>query len=152
MQIFEKTRQNFAAKLPMRAAFTSFETRAKCQNTNVQKKRPPRPGAAKSGSAAVLARRGGVPATPGSIHYTHTGGENHMANYRKSRLLNPQAYDAMNAFKMECAAAIGRTQFTKEKNDHYKGDLTARQNGSEGGPIGGEMVRRIFEQYENSAK
>lgn len=71
-----------------------------------------------------------------------------MANYRKSRLLVPQAYDALTRFKMECAESIGRTQFTKEKNDHYKGDLSARQNGSEGGPIGGEMVKRMIRQYE----
>lgn len=71
-----------------------------------------------------------------------------MANYRKSRLLVPQAYDALTQFKMECAESLGRTQFTKEKNDHYKGDLSARQNGSEGGPIGGEMVKRMIRQYE----
>lgn len=72
-----------------------------------------------------------------------------MSSSRKSGMLNPQAYDAMNRFKMECAEAIGRTQFTKENNDHFKGDLTARQNGSEGGPIGGEMVRRMIQQYES---
>lgn len=60
--------------------------------------------------------------------------------------------EALTRFKMECAAEIGRTQFTKEKNDHYKGDLTARQNGSEGGPIGGQMVKRMIEAYENQLK
>lgn len=71
-----------------------------------------------------------------------------MSSSRKSKLLNPQSYDVMNKFKMECAADIGRTQFTKENNDHYKGDVTARQNGSEGGPIGGEMVKRMIKMYE----
>lgn len=66
-------------------------------------------------------------------------------NYRKSRLLVPSAYDAINKFKLEVAQEIGLTQFCKENNDHYKGDLTARQNGTEGGPIGGEMVRRMIE-------
>ncbi|MGI6030341.1 MAG: small, acid-soluble spore protein, alpha/beta type [Eubacteriales bacterium] len=65
-------------------------------------------------------------------------------NYRRSRLLNPQAYDAMQQFKMECARDLGRESFTFQHNDHYKGDLTAQQNGSEGGPIGGEMVRRMI--------
>ncbi|WP_024833672.1 alpha/beta-type small acid-soluble spore protein [Ruminiclostridium josui] len=60
--------------------------------------------------------------------------------------------EALTRFKMECAAEIGRTQFTKENNDHYKGDLTARQNGSEGGPIGGQMVKRMIEAYENQLK
>ena len=71
-----------------------------------------------------------------------------MANSRKSRLMVPQAYDAMTRFKMECAQAIGHTQFVKENNDHYKGDVTAAQNGHEGGPIGGEMVKRMIRQYE----
>lgn len=73
-----------------------------------------------------------------------------MAGSRKSGLLNPQAYDAMTRFKMECAKDLGREQFVKENNDHYKGDLTAFQNGSEGGPIGGEMVKRMIMQYEQS--
>ena len=71
-----------------------------------------------------------------------------MSSSRKSRLQVPEAYDAMQKFKMECAASIGRTQFTKEHNDHYKGDVTAKQNGSEGGPIGGEMVKRMIRSYE----
>lgn len=69
-------------------------------------------------------------------------------NYRKSRLMHPEAYDAMQKFKMECATDIGRLEFCKENNDHYKGDLSARQNGSEGGPIGGEMVKRMIASYE----
>ncbi len=73
-------------------------------------------------------------------------------NYRKSRLLEPSCYDAMQKFKLEVAEEMGRAQFCKENNDHYKGDLTARQNGSEGGPIGGEMVRRMISSYENSMK
>lgn len=73
-----------------------------------------------------------------------------MSSSRKSRLLKPEAYDAMTRFKMECAADIGHLQFTKENNDHYKGDIPAAQNGHEGGPIGGEMVKRMIRQYEQS--
>ncbi len=69
-------------------------------------------------------------------------------NYRKSRLLVPEAYDSINRFKLEVAEEMGLSQFCKENNDHYKGDLTARQNGNEGGPIGGEMVRRMIKSYE----
>jgi small acid-soluble spore protein D (minor alpha/beta-type SASP) len=69
-------------------------------------------------------------------------------NYRKSRLMHPESYDAMQKFKMECATDIGRLQYCKENNDHYKGELTAKQNGSEGGPIGGEMVKRMIASYE----
>ena len=69
-------------------------------------------------------------------------------NYRKSRLMHPESYDAMQKFKMECATDIGRLQYCKENNDHYKGELTAKQNGSEGGPFGGEMVKRMIASYE----
>jgi len=71
-------------------------------------------------------------------------------NYRKSRLINPEAYDAMTKFKLEVAQDMGRLQYCKENNDHYKGDLTAKQNGSEGGPIGGEMVKRMAKAFEDS--
>ena len=69
-------------------------------------------------------------------------------NYRKSRLMHPESYDAMQKFKMECATDIGRLQYCKENNDHYKGEQTAKQNGSEVGPIGGEMVKRMIASYE----
>ncbi|NLB80806.1 MAG: alpha/beta-type small acid-soluble spore protein [Clostridiaceae bacterium] len=68
---------------------------------------------------------------------------------RKSRLLNPNAYDKMQNLKFECAKDLGRLDFVKENNDHYKGDLTAFENGSSGGPIGGEMVKRMISEYEN---
>ena len=48
-------------------------------------------------------------------------------------------------FKMECANEVGLSQFVKENNDHYKGDLPSRVNGEQGGPIGGQMVKRMIE-------
>ena len=63
----------------------------------------------------------------------------------------PLVKDARNAltqFKIECAQELGRTQFIKENNDHYKGDLSSKQNGSEGGPIGGLMVKKMIESVE----
>lgn len=62
------------------------------------------------------------------------------------------ARNALNKLKMECATELGRTQFTKENNDHYKGDLSAKQNGSEGGPIGGLMVKKMIYMIENEMK
>ena len=47
-------------------------------------------------------------------------------------------------FKMECAQDIGHLQYVKENNDHYKGDVASKTNGQEGGPIGGEMVKRMI--------
>ena len=55
----------------------------------------------------------------------------------------------MTRFKLEVAEEMGLLQFCKENNDHYKGDLTARENGSQGGPIGGEMVRKMIESRMN---
>jgi len=46
-------------------------------------------------------------------------------------------------FKMECAQEIGHLQFVKENNDHDKGDLPSRVNGQQGGPIGGQMVKKM---------
>lgn len=73
-------------------------------------------------------------------------------NYRKSRLLCPEKYDEIQKFKLQVAEEMGRLEFCKENNDHYKGDLTAKQNGSEGGPIGGEMVKRMISRYEEGLK
>ena len=71
-----------------------------------------------------------------------------MGKYRQSRLLVPESYDAMTKFKMEVASEIGLSQFVKENNDHYKGDVPARINGEQGGPIGGEMVKRMIQMYQ----
>lgn len=60
--------------------------------------------------------------------------------------------EAMNKLKMECAEELGRTQFIKENNDHYKGDVTSKQNGSEGGPIGGLMVKKMIELAQKNMK
>lgn len=66
--------------------------------------------------------------------------------------LVPEKREALNRFKMECAKEIGLEQFTKENNDHYKGDLTSAQNGHEGGPIGGQMVKKMIAAYEQQMK
>ncbi|MFR8104052.1 MAG: alpha/beta-type small acid-soluble spore protein [Clostridia bacterium] len=60
------------------------------------------------------------------------------------------ARKALTEFKLECAEELGRTQFCKENNDHYKGDLSSKQNGSEGGPIGGLMVKKMIAEAERN--
>ncbi len=55
----------------------------------------------------------------------------------------PEAKDSLSKFKMECANEVG----VNLKNG-YNGDLTARQAGS----IGGQMVKKMIESYENSMK
>lgn len=53
-------------------------------------------------------------------------------------------------FKMECANEIGRLQYVKENNDEYKGDLPSKVNGEQGGPIGGQMVKKMIEYAERN--
>ena len=49
----------------------------------------------------------------------------------------------MERFKMEAASEVG-----VNLKDGYNGDLTSRQAGS----IGGQMVKKMVEAYENSIK
>jgi len=63
--------------------------------------------------------------------------------------LVPESRDALTKFKLECAKEIGHLQYVKENNDHYKGDVPARVNGLEGGPIGGQMVKKMIEMAKN---
>lgn len=58
--------------------------------------------------------------------------------------------DKLRNLKMEAAAEIGRTQFVKENNDHYKGDLASKVNGEQGGPIGGQMVKKMIQAQEKN--
>ncbi len=53
----------------------------------------------------------------------------------------PQAKEAMDRFKMEVASELG----VPLKNG-YNGDLTSYQNGS----VGGEMVRQMIRKQEES--
>ncbi len=60
-----------------------------------------------------------------------------------SKLNVPEARAAMDRFKMESASEVGVTL-----KDGYNGDLTSRQAGS----IGGQMVKKMIESYENNIK
>ena len=53
----------------------------------------------------------------------------------------PEAKEAMNRFKYEVASELG-----VPLKDGYNGDLTSKEAGS----IGGEMVRRMVKNYEES--
>ena len=65
--------------------------------------------------------------------------ENKMAN----KSVVPEAKEALNRFKMEAANEVG-----VNLKQGYNGDLTAKQAGS----IGGQMVKKMIESYENSMK
>ena len=55
----------------------------------------------------------------------------------------PEAKAAMNKFKMQAAGEVG-----VNLKEGYNGDLTSKQAGS----IGGQMVKKMVESYENSMK
>jgi hypothetical protein len=55
----------------------------------------------------------------------------------------PEAKEALNQFKMQAASEVG----VNLKNG-YNGDLTSRQAGS----VGGQMVKKMVESYENQMK
>ena len=57
-----------------------------------------------------------------------------------NRTLVPEAKAGLNKFKSEVASAIGLQNY--EGTD--KGNLSSRQNGS----VGGEMVKRMVQSYE----
>lgn len=63
-------------------------------------------------------------------------------NNSSNRVLVPEARQGLNRFKLEVANEMGITNY----DSIDKGNLTSRQNGS----IGGEMVRRMVEQYERN--
>ena len=60
-----------------------------------------------------------------------------------NKTLVPEAKEAMERFKMEAASEVG-----VNLSQGYNGDLTSRQAGS----IGGQMVKKMIESYENSLK
>lgn len=63
--------------------------------------------------------------------------------------LVPESRDALTQFKLECAKEIGHLDWVKENNDHYKGDVSAKVNGQQGGPIGGQMVKKMIAMAKN---
>lgn len=59
---------------------------------------------------------------------------------QNNRIVVPGAKNAMEQFKMQAASEVG-----VNLNKGYNGDLTSRQAGS----IGGQMVKKMIERYEN---
>lgn len=55
----------------------------------------------------------------------------------------PEAREAMDKFKMEAANEVG-----VNLKQGYNGHLTSREAGS----VGGQMVKKMIEAYENSIK
>ena len=62
---------------------------------------------------------------------------------RRNIMANKNAKKALEQFKMQAANEVGVTL-----NQGYNGQLTSQQAGS----IGGQMVKKMVESYENSLK
>lgn len=60
-----------------------------------------------------------------------------------NKKLVPEAKEGLNRFKMEAANEVG-----VNLKQGYNGDLTAKQAGS----VGGQMVKKMIESYENGMK
>ena len=57
--------------------------------------------------------------------------------------MDKNAKAALNSFKMQAANEVGVTL-----KQGYNGDITAREAGS----VGGQMVKKMVESYENNLK
>ena len=66
-----------------------------------------------------------------------------MSSKNSNQLNVPESREAMDRFKMECANEVG-----VNLKDGYNGELTSRQAGS----VGGQMVKKMIESYEQSMK
>ncbi len=61
----------------------------------------------------------------------------------RNNKLVPEAKAALDKFKMEAASEVG-----VNLKQGYNGDITSRQAGS----VGGQMVKKMIEKYENDLK
>ena len=64
-----------------------------------------------------------------------------MSSKNSNKLNIPEARAAMDKFKMEAASEVG-----VNLKQGYNGDLTSREAGS----VGGQMVKKMIQAYENS--
>lgn len=79
---------------------------------------------------------------PDKIFLMQNKGEKDMSS-KSNRIVVPAAKDAMEKFKMEAANEVG-----VNLKQGYNGDLSSRQAGS----VGGQMVKKMIESYENGVK
>ena len=66
-----------------------------------------------------------------------------MSAKNNNKINVPEARAAMDKFKMEAASEVG-----VNLKQGYNGDLTSKQAGS----VGGQMVKKMIESYENGMK
>ncbi|MGM0501504.1 MAG: small, acid-soluble spore protein, alpha/beta type [Bacillota bacterium] len=61
-----------------------------------------------------------------------------------NKLINPAAAAALDKFKLEVAQELN---ISNDYQSGYWGNMTSRECGS----VGGEMVKRMIQQYEDNA-
>jgi small acid-soluble spore protein D (minor alpha/beta-type SASP) len=66
-----------------------------------------------------------------------------MSSKNNNKLNVPEARAAMDKFKMQSANEVG-----VNLKEGYNGDLTSREAGS----VGGQMVKKMIESYEQNMK
>ena len=66
-----------------------------------------------------------------------------MANKTSNKIVVPDAKNAMEQFKQQAASEVG-----VNLSKGYNGDLTSREADS----VGGQMVKKMIESYEQSMK
>ena len=66
-----------------------------------------------------------------------------MSSKNSNKINVPEARAAMDKFKMVAAAEVG-----VNLKEGYNGDLSSREAGS----VGGQMVKKMIESYENGLK
>ena len=69
--------------------------------------------------------------------------EKRKMSKKNNRINVPEAREAMDKFKMEAASEVG-----VNLKEGYNGDLSSREAGS----VGGQMVKKMIESYENGLK
>jgi hypothetical protein len=66
------------------------------------------------------------------------------ARNNSNQLINPAALQAMDKFKMEAAQELN---VSDDYKSGYWGNMTSRECGS----VGGQMVKKMVQQYEDQA-
>ena len=74
-----------------------------------------------------------------SNNYSNNASNTNSRNSSSNRLNVPEARQAMDQFKMQSANEVG-----VNLKQGYNGDLTSREAGS----VGGQMVKKMIEAYE----
>lgn len=70
-----------------------------------------------------------------------TSSNNGTSSKSRNSVMNPNAREAMDKFKMEAASEVG-----VNLKQGYNGHLTSREAGS----VGGQMVKKMIKAYEDN--